>query len=144
MRKTFIGILAATALLAAAPQAVQARPFGHGGYGHGGFGHGGFGGYRGGYGHGGFAHRGYGGYGGYGYRGGGGAAVAAGVLGLVGGLAAGAALASENSYGYAAPAYGYGYAPAYGYVPSPVCRTVRETVYDRAGILRRRVYSVCD
>ena len=131
-RITFISLLAASALTGVKTHGAEARPFGHGGGFHGGGFHGGFAH------HGGFGGRGfrggYGGYRGYGYRGNGGAAVAAGILGLVGGLAAGAALAD-------APAYGYGYAPAYGYAP---CRTVRDVVFDAWGRPHRQVYTVCD
>jgi hypothetical protein len=88
--------LAGTAIGAAAPADAQRWHGGRGGYGRG---YGGFGGYG----------RGYG----YGWhRGGSGAAVAAGILGL----GVGAALASNRGYygggyyGYA-PVYGYGYAP---------------------------------
>jgi hypothetical protein len=101
------------------------------------------------------------GYGqGYGYRGyrgpRGGAAVAA---GIIGGIAAGALIAGATRPAYAAPSYGYGYAPAYSqgysqpsyyqpayetYQPAyqPTCyyRKVREVVdYDTVVIRRVRV-----
>ncbi len=64
-------------------------------------------------------------------RGHGGGAIAAGVIG---GLAAGALLGAAASNAYAAPAYGYGYAPttrvvqSYGYAPE---------VYEEAYVPRR-------
>lgn len=133
-KSLFVGLVLAAAALTQTASVAEARPFGRGGY-HGGY-HGGYG-YQGGYGH-----RGYG----YGYRrGGGGGAIAAGILGglLVGGLAAG--LASDA---YAAPAYGYG-----GYGPTPVidpgpglynpCRTVARYGYDAWGNYVRQTATRC-
>ena len=103
------------------------------------------------------AYRPYRGYG-YGYRGGWrgnrGAGVAA---GIIGGIAAGALIAgAANSY--AAPAYGYGYAPAYqpsyGYAPAyyggpsyayePACYTRRVRMVDDWGRVFVRRVQVCD
>ncbi|WP_207801754.1 hypothetical protein [Phenylobacterium hankyongense] len=110
---TFGGAVAATALPAQAERYEH-----HGGYDHGGYG------------------RGYEGGRYYGHRDNGGAALAAGVVGL----ALGAALASSNnhSYGYSNRSYGYNngyYAPSYGYSgygydePYQVCES-RRWVYD--------------
>jgi hypothetical protein len=107
MRKALTAAMAAITLGGAAlATAAPAQAQHHGGGYHGG------GGYR-------------GGYGGHYGRGNGGAAVAAGVVGL----ALGAAIASNN-HGYydrgyyGAPAYAYGYGPGYGY-GYRTCETTR-------------------
>jgi hypothetical protein len=115
---TFGGAVAATALPAQAERYEH-----HGGYGYGGYG------------------RGYEGRRDYGHRDNGGAALAAGVVGLA--LGAALASSSNHSYGYGnrgyggynngyyAPSYGYGgYGGGYGYdAPYQVCES-RRWVYD--------------